>query len=46
MEFPDLSIGRHGTGMAIFESQLWTSCGSYKKGGGPELGDIWKISIE
>jgi N-acetylneuraminic acid mutarotase len=45
ISFPEIPVGRHGTGMFYYDGELWTSCGSYRKGGGPELTDLWRIQI-
>ncbi|MEM9257746.1 MAG: kelch repeat-containing protein [Pseudomonadota bacterium] len=37
---PPLRRGRHGTGAAVLDGQLWVASGSGARGGGPELDDL------
>ncbi|MEL7334693.1 MAG: DUF5060 domain-containing protein [Planctomycetota bacterium] len=42
---PDLATGRHGTGFAIVDNQLFTAAGSANRGGGPEQTSIEKLVL-
>jgi len=42
-QFPALSIGRHGTGLVEYQNALYTASGCGKRGGEPELSDLWKL---
>lgn len=35
-----LTIGRHGTGVAVLDGKLWVAAGSANRGGGPELNSL------
>ena len=35
-----LTIGRHGTGVAVLGGKLWVGAGSSNRGGGPELNSL------
>ena len=40
-----LQRGRHGSGLALINSELWTASGSGKQGGSPELNSVEKLEI-
>ena len=44
-ELPMLPQGRHGTGVVLYNQQLYTASGSGNRGGGPELTDLWRFTI-
>lgn len=37
VKLPPLQVGRHGTGVAVYDGRLWIASGSGNRGGGPEL---------
>ncbi|MEN7343153.1 MAG: DUF5060 domain-containing protein [Pseudomonadota bacterium] len=43
--WPDLNLGRHGSGFAIVDDVLYTAAGSGEKGGAPELADVETLAL-
>jgi len=42
--FPQLPRGRHGTGVVLYNGNLYTASGCGQRGGSPELSDMWIYS--
>ena len=46
LTFENLPIGRHGTGMSVVNGKMYICTGGTHQGGGPELGDLWKVNVD